>query len=463
MGLLRGKRPGGSRDPYAKQRPPVPPEIAKSAEIAEKSADYPGKSAGTLKISAEKCEKSANRRKSREKRHCCMQISCIKRAPIEKNVLLSIFFIKMAFTIVRSPSALRFCGRFSNKNNDKSGKTLDNGYKWKYISGQQRRFNAVKVLFSIGRPFYEAYPQIVENLENLGVEVSCLIKDYAADQRELMAYLKDADIYINGIDRVDKEVIDAAPSLKYILKYGTGVDNIDLDYAAEKGIFVTNAPGQNASSVAELAVGLMLSVSRQIPKSDRAVKAGGWGIAIGNELGGKRLGIIGFGSIGQKIAQLASGFGMEIVASGTYMNVQAARKWDVSFVELEELLETSDYVTVCTALKSSTYRMLDRKRLALMKRSAFLINIARGDIIDEGALYEVLKAGSIKGAALDVFSKEPTDSKLAGLPNVVATPHIGGATAECVRRIGKITEKNIGRFLSGLPVSHLVNTPQTIQ
>ncbi|WP_018663071.1 phosphoglycerate dehydrogenase [Heyndrickxia acidiproducens] len=320
-----------------------------------------------------------------------------------------------------------------------------------------------KVFLAIGRSFYEAYPQIKENIESLGAEVSCLIGDYAADKQELIAGLKDADIYINGIEKVDQEIIDAAPSLKYILKYGTGVDNIDLDYATEKGISVSNAPGQNASAVAELAIGLMLSVSRKIPQSHADMQAGNWRIAMGNGLDGKRLGIIGFGSIGQNIARMASGFNMEVVASGTYRNMQAARKWEVSFTELEELLATSDYVIVSTSLKSSTYHLLDRKRLGLMKPSAYVINIARGDIIDESALLEVLQSGRIRGAALDVFSKEPTDSKLTQLPNVVVTPHIGGATEECVRMIGKMTEENIGNFLSGLPLMNLVNSPAAVR
>ncbi|KHD85548.1 glycerate dehydrogenase [Heyndrickxia ginsengihumi] len=310
----------------------------------------------------------------------------------------------------------------------------------------------MKVFISLGRPFYEAYPQIIDDIKNLGVEVSYLFEDFTANKQDLIKHIKDADILINGVDQIDREIMDAAPRLKYILKYGTGVDNIDLEYASEKGIIVTNAPGQNAASVAEFAVGLILAISRRIPEAHDLVRNYQWRFTMGNELYGKRLGIIGFGNIGQQIAQKVSGFDMEVVAFGSYKDADAAKKWNVTYVDLDELMETSDYIVVSTSLKKSTYHLLNNEKLQMMKKSAYLINIARGDIIDEEALLSVLKRGNIKGAALDVFASEPTNSELTQLSNVIPTPHIGGATEECLRR-----------FKKGEPLSNIVTAKELIK
>ncbi|MBP3041617.1 NAD(P)-binding domain-containing protein [Bacillaceae bacterium Marseille-Q3522] len=315
----------------------------------------------------------------------------------------------------------------------------------------------VKALLSLATPFYEANPQVIEEIKNLGIDLTYLLNGNDASKETIIEQLQDKDIFITGVNRVDKEVLDSAAKLKYILKYGTGVDNIDIDYASKKGIFVTNAPGENASSVADLAIGLMLSISRKIHQADKLVKSRNWEIMIGDELEGKRIGIIGFGNIGQKIAQRALGFAMEIVAYGTYKNEEAAKQYQAVFVDLPELLTTSDYIVICTSLTEATYHLIDESSLKQMKKTAYLINIARGNIVDEAALTEALKQKQIKGAGIDVFQKEPTDSELALLDNVIATPHIGGGTIDSTKRVARVTVQNLKNFLAEKPLLNLVN------
>jgi D-3-phosphoglycerate dehydrogenase len=309
------------------------------------------------------------------------------------------------------------------------------------------------VLLSLSEVFVEENKKISEELTKLGAEVTSIVTKKAC----LLDYVHDAEIIITGVEKIDKKVIEAAPKLKYISKFGTGVDSIDLKLAAEKGITVTNTPGQNASSVADLAFGLMLSISRNLAKSNTLVKNGQWKLLMGNELEGKRLGIIGFGEIGKKIAKRATGFDMDIVAFGNYRDEQAAEKLGVQFIELEELLKESDYVVISTNLKKSTYHLLNKDRLALMKKSAYLINISRGDLIDENALMDCLKANGIKGAALDVFSKEPPlNLELAQLDNIICSSHIGGATEECSKRIEAVILDNMKSYLNKQPLKHVI-------
>lgn len=231
------------------------------------------------------------------------------------------------------------------------------------------------------------------------------------------------------------------------MKFGAGIDNIDVEYANEKGILVTNAPGQNASAVADLAFGLLLSGARSIPQSNAAVKAGLWQAAMGYELDGKTLGLIGFGEIGKKVARRAAGFNMNVLAYGTYKDYNAAKRLNVRFAELDDLLEKSDFVCISTSLRPATYHLINQEKLAKMKKTAYLINIARGEVVDESALIQALEQKQIRGAALDVFETEPPAARIAGLSNVICTAHIGGATYESIRRIEEMTYQNIKRFI----------------
>lgn len=312
-----------------------------------------------------------------------------------------------------------------------------------------------KVLVTLSELFYRAAPRLKEKIEVLGAE--CLFLDSKNVSREaLLTRIKDVDIYVLGVEKADRELIDAAGKLRYIIKFGAGVDNIDVAYARQKGISVTNAPGQNASSVADLAFGLLLAGARSIPQTNAAVKNGFWKISMGYELDGKTLGLIGFGEIGKRIARRASGFNMNIMAYGTYKDYKSAKQLNVRFAELDDLLAKSDFVCISTSLRPETFHLMNEERLAKMKNTAFLINIARGEVIDENALIQALEQKKIRGAALDVFETEPPSARVTSLPNVICTSHIGGATFESIRRIEKITSENIGRFIGNEPLTFTV-------
>jgi Phosphoglycerate dehydrogenase and related dehydrogenases len=315
----------------------------------------------------------------------------------------------------------------------------------------------MNVLFCVGKSYFPIYPSMVSRLEAIGAHVTCLMYDQSRDKQNIVRAIGDATVYITAVAPADREVIDAAPGLKYILKTGTGLDNVDIDYATEKGILVSNAPGENATSVAELAIGLMVAISRQIPQLDRQTKEGTWFHSNGFELHGKTLGIIGFGTIGQKIAKIAGAFGMNRIAYGAYRDDEAAARLETKFVALEQLLAESDYLMISTSLKKSNYHLINAAALKQMKPSAFLINISRGALTDEQALFDTLRKREIGGAALDVFEQEPPDEPLPCLDNLITTPHIGGTTEESVERVAKVTIDNIRRFMTGEPLNHLAN------
>lgn len=306
---------------------------------------------------------------------------------------------------------------------------------------------ALKILFMIRDPFIDALTEMLEEVKSLHAEVKVLYTDNGISKAELLREVEDTDIIVVSVVKIDKEVIDHGNKLKYIIKFGAGYDNIDVNYASRQGIPVTNAPGQNADAVADLAFGLMLSAAREIPKKDQEIKRNQWQLSLGIEMTRKRLGIIGFGSVGKAIAKRALGFEMETFAFGNYKDLEVAEKLNVRFVELDELLSTSDFVILCTSLTEHNRKMMNKETLKIIKPTAFLINISRGDLINEDDLIEALIQNRLKGAALDVFASEPPTNVLAKLPNVVATPHNGGATYEAIQNIGAITMQNLRHFL----------------
>lgn len=316
----------------------------------------------------------------------------------------------------------------------------------------------MKVLYLIRDPFIEEYPQLIDEAKQLNAEVKFVNSDNGIEKRELLNEVRDVDIIVVAIVKIDKEVIDSAPNLKYIIKFGAGYDNIDVAYANQKGIKVSNAPGQNAESAADLGFALMLTAARNIPQKDAEIKRSQWGLSMGSEVYHKRLGIIGFGSIGQALAKRAQGFDMKISAYGNYKDYDAAKKFGVEFVELKQLLASSDYIVLSTSLKNHNRHLINKETISLMKPNVFVINISRGGLINEEDLVKALKEKRIKGAALDVFQEEPSFSELSKLKNVIATPHIGGATFEAVARINKITIKNIQRFLTDEPLEFVVSS-----
>lgn len=313
----------------------------------------------------------------------------------------------------------------------------------------------MKILFSVGNAFVPIHQEMVVQMEQLGAEVECLTFEQSMHPEIVKERIEDADIYILAVTKVGRDVIDCAKSLKWMIKLGTGVDNIDVMYAAKKGIIVSNAPGQNAWSVAELVIGYMIGLSRKVSLLDARTKNGSWKHSLGLELYGKTLGIFGFGTIGKKLARIVDAFQMNKLAFSHHQDEKTAESLHVSFVSMDQLFSQSDYLVICTALNQTNYHIIDASVLKKMKPNAFLINISRGAIIDEKALFDALKINEIGGAALDVREIEPPEM-VPDLNNLLVTPHIGGSTIESIQRIADVTLENIHRFSQGKPILHVV-------
>lgn len=267
-----------------------------------------------------------------------------------------------------------------------------------------------------------------EILQDYGLEI-IRVKQPVTGENDLLGQLDDVVAIITGLEPVTGKVINSAPRLRVIVKHGIGVDNIDLDAAKEKGVIVANSPGTNREAVADLVFGLMLSLARKIPQSDRQVREGKWPKVFGQSVWDKTLGIIGLGVIGKSVAQRAKGFNMKVLAFDKYWDEEFASANGIIRSEVDEILKESDYVTLHVPLMEETRNLIGEKQLSIMKPTAYLINAARGGVVDEDALYKALKEGRIAGAGIDVFSTEPpTQSPLLGLQNVILTPHMGGFT-----------------------------------
>ena len=270
-------------------------------------------------------------------------------------------------------------------------------------------------------------------------------------------------------DKIDKEFLDKAERIRIIAQYAVGYDNIDVEYATKKGIYVTNTPGVLTDSTADLTFALLLAITRRIVESHNFVTSGEWEkygtgwhplLLLGMELKDKVLGVIGFGRIGRAVAKRARAFGMKII----YYDVVRApeeieKELDAKYVSLEELLKTSDVVTIHTPLTKETYHLLNEEKLRLMKPTAYLVNTARGAIIDTDALAKILREKRIAGAALDVFEQEPLpkDHPLNKLDNVILTPHIGSATWTARNAMAEIVAMNLIDFLEKRVPRTLVN------
>jgi D-3-phosphoglycerate dehydrogenase len=280
---------------------------------------------------------------------------------------------------------------------------------------------------------------------------------------EVIAALSDADaLLVRSATRVDAELLAAAPRLKVVARAGIGVDNVDLDAASARGVLVMNAPGANSISVAEHACALMLALARAIPAADAAMKAGRWDKRrfTGAELHGKVLGLVGFGRIGREVAHRAQGFGMRVVAHDPFIAAQVAADAGVELVQFDELCRQADYLSLHLPSTPATRRLFDAGRFARCKPGVRLINTARGDLVDEGALADAITAGIVGGAALDVFEVEPPrDWRLASLPQVIATPHIAASTAEAQELVGVETATAVRDFLLHGVVRNAVNFP----
>src|SRR5438876_185748 len=284
-----------------------------------------------------------------------------------------------------------------------------------------------------------------------------------ATKDSLNAEIADADaLIVRSATKVNVELLDRGKKLRAVGRAGVGVDNIDLDEATKRGVLVMSTPGGNAISVAEHTFALLLSLARQIPRLDKAIHEGRWekSSAAGTEVRGKTLGLIGLGRIGSEVAVRAGAFDMRVLAYDPYISEAAAQEISVELVPLEKLLAESDFVSLHTALSPATQNLISATTIGKMKKGARVINTARGELIDEGALAEALKSGHFAGAAVDVFVEEPPKSSpLVGLPNVIATPHVAGSTTEAQEEVGTQVAVQIKDYLAEGIIRNAVNLP----
>ena len=261
-------------------------------------------------------------------------------------------------------------------------------------------------------------------------------------------------VVVRGRTKLSRELIEKADKCKIIARVGVGLDNIDEEAAKEKNIRVINAVEGATTAVAELVIGLMLSMAREIPRADREIRNGNWikKELAGSELKGKYLGIIGLGNIGKRLGRLTRALNMNIIGYDVVpIDEEFSKEVGLMKADLDTLLSSADYVSLHVPLLDSTHHMINAEKLKLMKNTARIINTSRGGVIDEEALYNSLKEGNIAGAALDVFEVEPaTENKLTTLPNFVATPHMGAQTKEAQLLAANIIAEKIIQVLRGV-------------
>lgn len=277
------------------------------------------------------------------------------------------------------------------------------------------------------------------------------------DREKLLRGLEGKDGLLCSItDRIDGELLDCAPRLRIIANYGVGFDHIDLDAVTRKGIPVTNTPGVLTDATADIAFALILATARRMVEGDRIARAGRFRFwsplnFLGQQVSGKTLGIVGFGRIGRALAKRAAGFDMKVIYhSRTRLDLSEELQLNVDYASFEELLRAADFVSVHVPLTPQTRHLVGARELKLMKPSAYLINTARGPVVDEAALVEALRSGTIRGAGLDVYENEPDLAPgLAELDNAVLLPHVGSATIETRTRMAYMAAENLLTGLRG--------------
>lgn len=286
------------------------------------------------------------------------------------------------------------------------------------------------------------HPASLEKLK----ETHDVVCAFGADKETLKSAIQGCDILIfrSGVD-ISAEVMSAAPSLKFLIRAGSGVDNLDMNYVEERGLRLTRIPGPGAKAVAELTFALLLALARNVLEADRLTRQGHWAKheLTGYLLRGKVLGVLGAGNIGSLVGRMGGAWGMKVLGCVEHPSTERSKEYKSMGIELatrERIIAESDYITVHVPLKASTRNFVDKEALALVKPGAFLVNMARGGLVDEMALCEALTAGRLRGVALDVHQVEGEGkvSPLAGLKNVILTPHIGASTVDSQKEIGEI-------------------------
>lgn len=294
-------------------------------------------------------------------------------------------------------------------------------------------------------------PRLKTELEQLAGSVTYNPTGKPLSSPEVAALIAGVDGYIAGLDIIDRAALEKADRLKVIARYGVGVDQVDLEAAREKGIIVTNTPGANSVSVAELALGLMLALARQIPEAVQSVQQGKWPRYAGVSLEGKTVGILGLGAIGKQLARRLAGFDCTILAYDPFADENFVEEYRIELAPMDMLIARSDFVSLHLPLLPETRGLVNDAFLARMKKGAFLINTTRGEVIDEAALLRALESGHLRGVGLDAFTVEPPDpsNPLLHLPQVIATPHLGAQTDGATSNMGWFAMRDCLAVLRG--------------
>ena len=302
-------------------------------------------------------------------------------------------------------------------------------------------------------------PTLRSELERAVGEVRYSPEKRPLNASELTGLVKGIDGWIAGLDEIDASVIAAADRLKVIARYGVGFDRVDVAAATQRGMVVTNTPGVNSAAVAELTIGLMLALARRVCQANQAVRSGQWPRISGVGLAGKTVGLVGFGSIGRETARRLSAFGCRVLVADPFVSPEVVSGCGAGMVSLDELLPVSDFVCLHAAATPVTAGMVNDSFLRKMKPGAFLVNTARGELIDEAALAHAIESGRLRGAALDCFCKEPpgSDHPLLQLPEVIVTPHTGAHTDEALNAMGRMALDACLAVLRGERPAHVVN------
>ena len=305
-----------------------------------------------------------------------------------------------------------------------------------------------------------AAPLAIDKLRAKGWEVVFNTKNKNLGEAELVEALPGVAGVIAGSDKFTARALEAADRLQVISRVGVGFDAVDLGAATKKGIVVTTSPVQELfEAMADMTIGLMIAISREIPRLDRNVKAGKWTRIMGPHLFGRTLGIVGLGRIGKEVAKVAAAFRMRLLCYDVVRDEAFAAAHGLRYVDLPELLHEADYVTIHTPLNEATRGLISRERLQMMKPTAYLINTARGPVVDEEALYWALTNKVIAGAASDVFQREPVDpsNPLLQLDNFIACPHVGGLSLQAIDAMFAAATQSVIDVLEGRKPYLVVN------
>jgi D-3-phosphoglycerate dehydrogenase / 2-oxoglutarate reductase len=310
---------------------------------------------------------------------------------------------------------------------------------------------------------------ISDDLAEVGIQKLMSVSEFQVDVRtklaheELCRIIKDYDaLVIRSATKVTAEVIDAGDNLKVVARAGIGLDNVDIDAASRRGIVVMNTPEGNVITTAEHVIAMMLALSRNIPQANSSVKAGKWEKSrfSGREVSHKVLGIIGVGRIGRIVADRAKGLKMTVIAYDPYISPEVVEKLGIKGVSLDELFARSDYITVHTPMTKETRNLLNVEAFKKMRKGVFILNCARGGIVNELDLADAIQSGMVAGAALDVFAQEPPrDNPLLRLEQVVATPHLGASTDEAQENVAIAVAEQVTEYLKRGTIRNAVNAP----